>query len=438
MRTRHLLPVLSSCFVLLAAPGVMAAVECSGNLCGTPDQSGGGCGCGCGGSILVNFTDRGLSYQFADDFDGDGFEDEFDNCPFNANPSQLDADGDVVGDTCDLCPHLATSSQLDLDGDGIGNECDDDPDGDGVAAGDNCPLVPNAGQADADSDGMGNVCDADYQPDPGLDDDKDGVNNDIDSCPTIANPVDSLTLACATGKSTQPDRDCDGKGDACDEDMDGDGVPNYKDNCAAKANPKQIDVDKDGKGDNGDFQSGPESCDDQECYVVPGSTGCLSAEGGFQIGAFPMALSYTGTYKVGETATVVLLTNRRNASHQWTARFQDLPGDSGAVLANAQASAPGALPGGAQVAACVTTPNADGTCELNNIHFKVDKAGSYLVKITAELPQGDSLGAASSTAELMIKAEGEESGCAAIAAPSGIAALLLTLGGLLGRRRRRQ
>jgi len=26
--------------------------ECSGSLCGTPDQSGGGCGCGCG-SILV-------------------------------------------------------------------------------------------------------------------------------------------------------------------------------------------------------------------------------------------------------------------------------------------------------------------------------------------------------------------------------------------------
>ena len=42
--------------------------------CGTPEQSGGG-GCGCGGgSILVNNTDLGDTYQYADDYDDDGIE----------------------------------------------------------------------------------------------------------------------------------------------------------------------------------------------------------------------------------------------------------------------------------------------------------------------------------------------------------------------------
>ena len=61
--------------------------------------------CGCG-SVLVAMTDRGDTYQFADDFDGDGIEDDFDNCPFLSNWDQDDtsaslpppyADGGPVG-----------------------------------------------------------------------------------------------------------------------------------------------------------------------------------------------------------------------------------------------------------------------------------------------------------------------------------------------------
>lgn len=41
------------------------------------------------------------------DSDGDGFNDDLDNCPNNFNPSQRDSDGDGGGDTCDPnCPEI--------------------------------------------------------------------------------------------------------------------------------------------------------------------------------------------------------------------------------------------------------------------------------------------------------------------------------------------
>lgn len=86
--------------------------ECAGGGCGTPKNNGGGCGCGCGGSILVDYTDIGKTYEQADDSDHDGIDDSLDNCPFTANTDQLDTDGDGVGDMCDNCVGVGNQDQL--------------------------------------------------------------------------------------------------------------------------------------------------------------------------------------------------------------------------------------------------------------------------------------------------------------------------------------
>lgn len=97
----------------------------------------------------------------ATDRDGDGVPDAEDNCPDVFNPirpldggKQADADSDGVGDACDPCPTAPNTENCpgvdpnDRDGDGIPNDQD------------NCPDVANSDQADRDSDGHGDACDA--------------------------------------------------------------------------------------------------------------------------------------------------------------------------------------------------------------------------------------------------------------------------------------
>ncbi len=76
---------------------------------------------------------------------------------------------------------------------------------------------------------------------PQLDNDGDGLPNDSDNCPDIAN-------------ADQADMDSDGIGDVCDDDMDGDGVLNVDDNCPETANADQADADGDGFGDLCDIE----------------------------------------------------------------------------------------------------------------------------------------------------------------------------------------
>ena len=153
-------------------------------------------------SIFIHFASTGLVV----DSDGDGVDDDNDNCPSIANPGQEDADADGIGDVCDDC--------TDTDGDGYG-----DP---GYAANtcteDNCPAIDNPGQEDADADGVGDVCDdctdtdGDGYGDPGF-----AANTCAeDNCPSNANPG-------------QEDTNSDGIGDACccvgsAGDVDGDGA----------------------------------------------------------------------------------------------------------------------------------------------------------------------------------------------------------------------
>jgi hypothetical protein len=87
------------------------------------------------------------------DTDGDGIDDDHDNCPAVRNPDQADLDGDGEGDACDVCPHNASTTTC--------SETDpNDQDGDGVPnSTDNCPATANADQSDVDADGKGDVCD---------------------------------------------------------------------------------------------------------------------------------------------------------------------------------------------------------------------------------------------------------------------------------------
>jgi len=209
------------------------------------------------------------------DFDSDGIEDEFDNCPFDYNPDQTDSDFDGIGDDCDTCPFDAdndidndgvcgnedncpidfNSDQTDSDFDDIGDACDtcpgdsnNDEDGDGICGDiDNCPALFNPGQEDVDNDGFGDVCDncpGTFNPGQ-VDSDADGAGDDCDNCMIMFNPG-------------QGDADLDGVGDDCDncinfnpgqEDTDFDGFPDACDNCPTNNNGFQADLDSDGIGD---------------------------------------------------------------------------------------------------------------------------------------------------------------------------------------------
>jgi hypothetical protein len=134
----------------------------------------------------------------------------------------------------------------------LGQASDPDDDGDGIPnEDDNCPALANADQADRDGDGIGDACDGD--------DDGDGTPDGADNCPLVAN-------------AGQQDSDSDGIGNACDPDNDNDGRPDAEDNCVSIANPDQLDTDGDGAGnacdldDDGDGQS---DADESACGSNP-------------------------------------------------------------------------------------------------------------------------------------------------------------------------
>lgn len=270
------------------------------------------------------FIVRGACGSQILDTDGDGINDDVDNCPNIANADQADNDGDGIGNVCDddddndgildtddNCPLIANADQADTDGDGIGDVCDDDDDNDGVLdTDDNCPLTANADQADNDLDGIGDICDDD--------DDNDGILDVDDNCAVIVNP-------------NQLDSDGDGVGDVCDvcpldadNDIDGDGVCGDIDNCPTVVNPDQADSDCDGVGDVCDVCPGGDDSVDNNNDGIPDCSQVLPFDQ--YIDAWKDGKKITICHKTGKEDKTVSITISINALQSHLTNHGDFVG----------------------------------------------------------------------------------------------------------------
>ncbi|MFH1430714.1 MAG: hypothetical protein ABIG71_04330 [Candidatus Uhrbacteria bacterium] len=158
------------------------------------------------------------------DNDCDGAVDE--GCPSDdPDPS----DDDTADDDVEVTDDDAIES-VDTDGDGVSDEDD------------NCPGVANYDQVDSDDDGAGDACDCvvagveDCRID-GIDNDCDGSTDEGVCAPGIGTScLPGIPPSTATWFTCQPDADYDHVRDA-------------DDNCPGVANAGQADSDGDGVGD---------------------------------------------------------------------------------------------------------------------------------------------------------------------------------------------
>lgn len=423
------------------APG-----ECSTGFCGTPKMDGGGCGCGCGGSILINNTDLGETYSTSDDFDADGFEDDFDNCPFVPNRDQVDGDGDQVGDGCDNAPTAPNLDQLDIDGDGIGDVVDLDMDGDAIMnTVDNCLRVYNPTQLKSLATALfGDACNDD--------DDLDGIKDIEDACPKISGTaaigqtcfgdedgdrrLDELDNCPGFPNENQTDTNRNGIGDACDFDIDGDAIPNNLDNAPLLVNADQLDRDRDGLGD---------VADNEFCYVydraafAADNKNCLNPLDTFKVGALALNTKAQADVPLtGEEFKLVLYANRTDTAIEYTWTVAKAPDGSSATVRASVGKTVSSVPGseGFEYAYAFDGNNVAPT-------FTPDVEGEYELKLVAKMVFADEVipeGTQVASYSVRLTASGDSSGAGGCSTQSGAATgaslLFVAFGFVLMRRRR--
>ena len=217
---------------------------------------------------------RNIVQTYSHDSDSDGISDQFD--AFALIPGYLDNDSDSILDENDNCPNYWNIRQLDFDDDGVGDACDGDVDGDGISNNvpvdflgtDLCPFENSSGfdtnadgcidsqnnsSQDADGDGVLDSVDTCPDGDDTLDTDNDGIPNACDDYPQDwdNDGVDDVNDACQ-GFDDSDDSDDDGIPLGCDDypnDTDNDGIANQNDNCVLVSNTDQTDLDGDVQGD---------------------------------------------------------------------------------------------------------------------------------------------------------------------------------------------